>query len=388
MSTAQRRRAYAGPSIFSYGFRPFFLSGAIWAAAAVPLWVWSYLGGPLVVDRGWHVHEMLFGVIGAIVAGFLTTAVPNWTGRMPVIGGPLAGLWALWLAGRIAMLAPVPISPAIALIDSAFLVVFAGVVAREVLAGRNWRNLPICALVSVLALANIAFHLDAALSLGGLGERVAIAVVTAMLALIGGRITPSFTRNWLKANQVAAEPAAFGPVDKAALGLTIGGMALWTILPAAPLVGAVLVLAGLTHAVRLWRWRGWAARREPLVAILHLGYGWLAAGLILLGLGAASVIPLTAGLHALTAGAMGVMILAVMTRASRGHTGRSLAADRTTVAIYLSINLAAALRVAAPLLPQIQPGLLGVAAGLWALAFGGFAAAYGRMLVTPRPAKA
>lgn len=388
MSTAQRRREYAGPPVFSYGFRPFFLSAAVWATAAVPLWVWTFLGGPLAIDRDWHVHEMLFGVIAGVVAGFLTTAVPNWTGRMPVIGAPLAGLWLLWLAGRIAMLAPPDFAPWTTVIDSAFLVVFAGVVAREVLTGRNWRNLPICLLTGVLALANIAFHLDAGLGLGGLGERAAIGVVTVMLALIGGRVTPSFTRNWLKARAIAVEPAAFGVVDKAALVLTVAAMLLWIILPTAAPVGAVLILAGLAHAVRLWRWRGWAARRDPLVAILHVGYGWLIPGLILLGLGVAGVIPPSAGLHALTAGAMGVMVLAMMTRASRGHTGRPLQADRATVAIYLAANLATVLRVAAPLFPEVMAGLLGLAALLWGLAFGGFALVYGRMLVTPRPAKA
>lgn len=388
MSTAQRRRDYAGPSVFSYGFRPFFLSAAAWATVAVPLWVWTFLGGPLAIDRDWHAHEMLFGVIAAVVAGFLTTAVPNWTGRMPVIGAPLAGLWLLWLAGRLAMLAPPVYAPWIAAIDSAFLAAFAAVVAREVLAGRNWRNLPICLLTAVLALANIAFHLDAAFALNGLGERVAIGVVTVMLALIGGRITPSFTRNWLKARAIAVEPAAFGLADKAALVLTVTAMLLWIAMPAAAPIGAVLALAGVAQAVRLWRWRGWAARRDPLVAILHVGYGWLIPGLILLGLGVAGVIPPSAGLHALTAGAMGVMALAVMTRASRGHTGRPLQADRATVAIYLAVNLAALLRVVAPLAPEAMAGLLGLAALLWALAFGGFALVYGRMLMTPRPVKA
>jgi uncharacterized protein involved in response to NO len=393
MSTAQRRREYAGPSLFSYGFRPFFLSAAVWATAAVPLWVWTFLGGPLAIDRNWHVHEMLFGVIAAVVAGFLTTAVPNWTGRMPVIGAPLAGLWILWLAGRIAMLTPPAFAPWAAVIDSAFLVVFAGVIAREVLAGKNWRNLPIALLTGVLALANIGFHLDTAVglggpNLGGMGERVAIGVVAIMLALIGGRVTPSFTRNWLKARAIAVEPAVFGIVDKAALVLTVAAMLLWVVLPTTAPVGALLVLAGLVHAVRLWRWRGWAARRDPLVAILHVGYGWLIPGLILLGLGVAGLIPSSAGLHALTAGAMGVMVLAMMTRASRGHTGRPLQADRTTVAIYLAANLATILRVAAPLVPEAMAGLLGLAALLWGVAFGGFALIYGRMLVTPRPAKA
>eukprot|EP01030_Chromulinospumella_sphaerica_P027814 gene27814-28104_t len=161
MSTAAARRAYHGLPLLSFGFRPFFLLGAIWAAIAVPLWVWSLLGGPAAAaHRDWHVHEMLFGFLAAIVAGFLTTAVPNWTGRMPVIGAPLGGLVLMWFAGRVAMLFQALIGPAAALIDSIFLLVFAAVLFREVLTGRNWRNLPVCGLVAVLALANIAFHLN------------------------------------------------------------------------------------------------------------------------------------------------------------------------------------------------------------------------------------
>lgn len=384
MSTAQRRRDYKGPPLFSYGFRPFFLSGAIWAAAAVPLWVWTVLGGPLSLDRNWHVHEMLFGVIGAVTAGFLTTAVPNWTGRMPVIGAPLAGLWLLWVAGRVAMLLP-GAAPWNAVIDSAFLVVFAGVIAREVLSGRNWRNIPICLLTSLLALANIAFHLDAAYNLGGAGERLAIGAIAVMLALIGGRITPSFTRNWLKAHRVDADPAAFGLVDRCALVLTALAMLLWIVSPYLPATGVLLVLAGLCHLARVLRWRGWAARGEPLVGILHIGYGWLAPGLALLGVSIlAPEFPRSSGLHALTAGAMGVMILAVMTRATRGHTGRALEADKATVAIYAAVNLATIIRVAAPLTPAAQSLLLGLGALLWALAFGGYAIAYGPMLTGRR----
>jgi uncharacterized protein involved in response to NO len=388
MPTATARRAYKGPAVFSFGFRPFFLLGAIWAALAVPLWIWSLTSGLAgSVDRDWHVHEMLFGYLGAVVAGFLTTAIPNWTGRMPVIGGPLAGLVALWLAGRLAMLFAPVIGLAAAVIDSAFLLVFAAVVWREVLSGRNWRNLPVGLLVSLLALANVAFHLDSRLWSSGLGERLALAAITVLIALIGGRIVPSFTRNWMRARHLAPEPAAFGRLDQAALGLAGAGMLLWAVAPETPLSGIVLIAAGGANLARVARWRGWAAAREPLVWILHLGYGWLGAGLLLLGASRLEpTIPLTAGVHALTAGAVGVMTLAVMTRATRGHTGRALAADGATTTIYALVNLAALTRVAAPFAGGLQPDLLTVSATLWALAFGGFAAAYAPMLTRPRPA--
>jgi uncharacterized protein involved in response to NO len=388
MSTAAARRAYEGPALLSFGFRPFFLMGAAWAALAVPIWIWSFLGGAApALGRDWHVHEMLFGFLAAVVAGFLTTAIPNWTGRMPVIGGPLAGLAGLWLAGRLAMLFEDTLGPVSAAVDSAFLVVFAGVVWREILAGRNWRNVPVGGLVSLMALANVAFHLEGHLWSSGLGERLALGTAAVLLALIGGRITPSFTRNWLRARRLGPEPAATGRFDQAALSLTGAAALLWVLAPDAKATGAALLAAGAASLVRLVRWRGWAAWREPLVWILHVGYGWLAAGLMLLGASRLdAAVPRTAGVHALTAGAVGVMTLAVMSRATRGHTGRQLAAGAATTAIYAAINLAAVLRVAAPVSGALQPALLIASASVWSLAFGGFALSYGPMLTRPRPA--
>lgn len=387
MATAAARRAYQGPAVLSFGFRPFFFLGALWSALAAPLWVWMYLSGTeLAAHRDWHVHEMLFGFLAAIVAGFLTTAVPNWTGRMPVIGAPLGALAGLWLAGRLAMLFEFAIGPAAAVIDSAFLLAFAAVIWREVLAGRNWRNLPVCGLVSALALANVAFHLNAAFGYSYVGERLALAAAMVLLALIGGRITPSFTRNWLKARKAAAEPAAFGWPDRLALGATVAGAAGWALAPDFALTGCLLVAGGVLNLVRLVRWRGWLTTPEPLLWILHLGYGWLAFGLALLG-GAVlwGDIPRTAGVHAVTAGAIGVMTLAVMTRSTRGHSGRPLAADGATLGIYLTILAAAALRVAAPFWPQAQAPMLIGSVTLWSLAFAGYAAAYAPMLLKRKP---
>jgi uncharacterized protein involved in response to NO len=385
-STAASRRAYDGPALFSFGFRPFFFFGAIWSALVVPLWLASYFhGGSLT--REWHIHEMIFGFLGAVIAGFLTTAVPNWTGRMPVVGAPLGGLVALWVLGRLAMLFQDTLGLAAAVIDSLFLLAFAAVVWREVLAGRNWRNLPVCALVSVFALANVAFHLP----FGGSGDvavRLALGAACVLIALIGGRIVPSFTRNWMKAHALAPQPALFGWVDRITLGLTVAAAGLWVAAPQARVTGAALSLAGGAHLVRLVRWRGWRAAAEPLVWILHLGYAWLGAGLLLLGAAASdpNLVPRSAGIHGLTAGAVGVMTLAVMTRATRGHTGRPLAAGAATTAIYLAINAAALLRVAAPFTGAAQPLVLSASGLVWSAAFVGFAIAYGPMLLQPRPA--
>lgn len=384
MATAADRRAYRGPKLFSYGFRPFFLAASIWAALAVPLWLLSFMGYLpwAALTREWHIHEMLFGVLAGIVAGFLLTAVPNWTGRMPVMGWPLAALSALWLAGRLAMLAATEIGVWAAVIDSAFLVVFAGVIWREVLAGRNWRNLAVCGLVTVLACANVAFHL-AGLAPNAVAQRAALGAVALLIALIGGRVTPSFTRNWLTQHAPGSLPAPADRADMAALILTGLAAAAWTAAPEAPLAGALLTASGLAALGRLARWQGLRTLAEPLVWILHLGYAWLGAGLILAGVTilAPDIVPRTAGVHALTAGAVGVMTLAMMTRATRGHSGRPRVADGWTLAIYLLVNAAALVRVSAGFGGEGGMALLAVSGVLWSAAFGGFAVAYGPMLI-------
>lgn len=386
-STAQSIRQSAGSPLFSFGFRPFFLFSAVWAAAAVPIWVASMTLGDGTVGgadgRLWHIHEMMFGYLAGVIAGFLLTAVPNWTGRLPVTGFRLAGLFGLWVAGRVSGFLPASMAVPAAVIDSAFLVVFAAVIWREVLAANNRRNLPVCLLVSVLAAANIAFHLrGVSPSFGPGAERAAVAVVTGLIALIGGRVTPSFTQNWTRAHGMLKGPTAFNLFDAGVLALTAAALVAWVTAPYSPMTGAAMVAAGVANLARLARWRGWLARREALVWILHLGYAWLGLGLILLGLAALvpEVVPFTAGVHALTAGAMGVETLAIMTRATRGHTGRPRVADRSTLAIYLLILSAAVVRVAAPFLVDWTAPLLAVSAVLWALAFAAFVAAYGPML--------
>jgi len=389
MNTAVRRRAYAGPPLFSIGLRPFFLLACAWPAATVPLWVMAWLGvEPFAgaMSRDWHVHEMLFGYLAGVAAGFLLTAVPNWTGRLPVIGLPLAGLVALWAAGRVAMVLA-PAAPWATVVDTAFLIVFAGVIWREVLSGRNWRNLPVGVLVSLLALANVGFHLRAAApELSLVAERLALGVAAVLIALIGGRVTPSFTRNWLIKRGATALPAPASRFDAAVIAVTAVAVAAWAIAPDGRPTGGILLLAGGANLARLARWRGFACGAEPLVWILHVGYAWL--GLALLGLGAAAVAPdqvaRSAGIHALTVGAIGVMTLAMMTRATRGHTGRSLETGPWTLTLYALANLAAVVRVAAALAPQQQPLLLGLSSIAWSAAFALFLLVYGPMLIGPR----
>ncbi|MGP0093156.1 MAG: NnrS family protein [Xanthobacteraceae bacterium] len=385
----RRRRDYAGLALFSYGFRPFFLGGALWAALAVVLWLPQYFGDLALpttfAPLDWHIHEMLFGYVAAVIAGFLLTAIPNWTGRLPVNGYPLLGLVALWMAGRVAI-ATSAITGAwlAAIIDVAFLITLAGVALREIIAGKNWRNLRVFAVLGVLIGANVVFHLESIWrGNADYGIRLGIAAVISFIMLVGGRIVPSFTHNWLARQNAGRLPQPFSRFD--AVSLVAGGAALacWIALPHSFGSGVALLLAGLLQAVRLARWAGDRTFADRLVLVLHVGYGFIPLGFILLGLAILwpAWWPQSAGLHAWTAGAAGLMTLAVMTRASLGHTGQKLIASVPTQMIYLCAFIAALSRILAAFEPTIF--LFHVTAVAWVLAFAGFAVAYGPLLLRP-----
>ena len=375
--------------MFTQGFRPFFLGAGAWAFFASALWMPVYLGWftlpTAFAPAQWHAHEMIFGIVIASLAGFLLTAIPNWTGRLPLRGGALIALASLWLAGRLATLLASEIGPvAASVIDLAFLPVLLAVIVREIVAGRNWRNLPITIAVGLLFAANLLMHLEVLemFETDGHGLRLAIATMIMLIGLVGGRVIPSFTRNWLAKRDAAHLPAAFGRFDGIVLALQLAALVGWIVAPEALWVGWALVGAGVMVAARLARWRGGDTLSEPLVWSLHLGFLWMPVGLCLLGLSSITpVVPVAAGLHALGAGAMGSMILAVMSRAILGHTGQDLTADAWTAAVYILAATATAIRIIAAFAPETQPESLWLGIVLWMAAFAIFTVRYGRLIL-------
>ncbi|HEY7245418.1 MAG TPA: NnrS family protein [Xanthobacteraceae bacterium] len=390
MNPIPRLKPYQGPVLLSYGFRPFFFLGACQSAIAIAVWLPLYQGEltvpTLFAPRDWHAHEMIYGYVPAVITGFLLTAIPNWTGRLPLQGTPLLVLVLVWLAGRGAVTWGAYLGwITTALIDCAFLVLVASAAAREIIAGRNWRNLRVLIPVTVLALGNVWFHLEA--HFHGVAEyalRTGVSAILVLIMLIGGRIIPSFTRNWLARENPGRLPLPFGKLDLIAIALGAGALGLWIVWPAGVAAGLVLCLAALLHTARLASWAGERTSRERLVLILHVAYAFVPLGFLLAALAAFDLIPGSAGLHAWMAGAAGTMTLAVMTRASLGHTGQQLAAGAGTEAIYAAVVFAALVRVAAALYPSAALPLLHAAALGWVIAFGGFALLYGPLLFRQR----
>ncbi|MCX5723877.1 MAG: NnrS family protein [Nitrospirae bacterium] len=385
---ANEPSGYQGPAFFSYGFRPFFFVASLFAGLAIPAWILLLIGASdaesFAAARQWHGHEMAFGFLPAVITGFLFTAIPNWTDRTPIRGTVLMFLCGLWLAGRLVMAIPLLMPLLSACVDAAFLVAVAGLVWREIVAGKSWFHAPMGVLVSLYAGANMFFHVQ---TLSGaatdLPERMALGLVLLLLALIGGRVTPNFAREFLAGQGRGEQPAPFSRFD--GLSVVLVGIAAiaWVAQPQALSTGWLLVAAGVTNLGRLLRWYGWLTWREPLVLILHVGYGWLALSLVVLGIAVLGLgLSTVDAMHGLTTGAVGVMTLAVMTRASLGHTGRPKHAGGLTVCIYLLVNLGALLRLFGP---AVDPSnlVLGVAAMSWSGAYLLFALVYGPFLFRP-----
>jgi uncharacterized protein involved in response to NO len=380
-------------ALFQYGFRPFFLSAGIFAAAAPLLWLLVWYGwlefAPATLPSLWHGHEMVYGFAVATVAGFLLTAVPNWTAAEPVRGGRLMLLAGVWLAGRVLAWAPgASMAMPFAVADLAFLPLLVAFVAPSIVARSARRNGMFLVFLTILFVGNVAYHGDA-LEWDGAsatwGVHLAIGILLVMIAIVGGRIVPAFTIGGMRmaGRPLAIEPAP--PLDIAAILSIVVTVALEAGGAADGVVGTAAGIAALLHAARLARWQSWKTWSVPLVAILHVGYAWLVVGLSLKAVSAlADAVPATAAIHALTTGCIATMSLAVMSRASLGHTGRPLQAGRMTVVAYGLVTLGAILRTLAPILPGDLP-LLAAAGVSWSAGFGIFVAVYLPVLMRPRP---
>jgi len=388
-------RAGAGLALWSYPFRPFFIATATYAILALAGWLGILLlGWPLSGPHApmqWHSHEMLFGMVATAIAGFLLTAMCNWTGAKPLSGRALQGLFALWLAGRAAMwLSAVLPHWLVAVIDLGFLAFVALHAAVVIIGSGNSRNLPLVIVVTVLWLANGLFHAglaNADAELVRSAELATIGLITLLITIIGGRITPAFSRNWMM--RVGMDPAVVRTRKGTEFATIASTLALVVFLLAgAPawLIAPTAALAGVAHLLRLIDWAGWRTRSDPLVWILHLGYAWIPLGLLLMALDFGfGLVAATAWLHALGPGAMGVMIVGVMTRVALGHTGRPLELPRLAVSAYWLIIAAALVRLLTAL--GWLPWSVGVkiSALAWVAAFAVFLLLYLPILLRPRP---
>ncbi|MDP6623806.1 MAG: NnrS family protein [Alphaproteobacteria bacterium] len=375
--------------IFAFGFRTFFLLAGLSATLLVPLWMAFLLGyleapgylGPI----GWHAHEMIFGYALAVIAGFLLTSVAAWTNEDRVHGLPLALLAALWLSGRLAMgFADWLPGVLVAVLDLAFLPALVLSILPPLLRSRKFANTAFVVLLVLLLMANLGIHLEA---LGIISVdasrfiRVAVDLVVLFVILVGGRITPAFTRNALKV-EITSRPT----LDRLAIGLVVALLAADTV-PGAETVAALLALAAaLVNGLRLAGWQGLATRHSPILWVLHLGYAWVVVGLALKGLaGLLPALPEVAALHGLTLGAVGIFTLGMMSRVALGHTGRPLVITPSITAAYVLVNLAALARLADPLLAAVADQLGSAAAGLmWTLGFLIFLINYLPILTSPR----
>ena len=373
MAPVPRFAPHRGPSVLLQGFRPFFAAAALFATLIVPVWLLVHQGLLTLPDlwapMDMHAHEMIFGFIAAVVAGFLLTAVPNWTGRMPLQGMPLAMLVVLWLAGRVAA----PFAGAIGAplwfaLDLAFPVALFVALAREIVAGKNWRNLRVLSILGLWIVANIAFHVLALDGDAAIARRAGLATMVMLVALIGGRIVPSFTANALRAAG-GRLPVPFNRFDGATMAATGLALAAWVAVPDSTATGALALVAGALTLLRLARWAGDRTWRTPILLVLHGGFAFIPFGFLLLGTGILSdAFPQAAAVHAWGIGACAIMPLAVMTRVALAHTRRQVQADRIFVLVYGLASVAALARIAAAI-GQSDAALLWVAGVVWSAAF-------------------
>jgi uncharacterized protein involved in response to NO len=383
--------------LLSFGFRPFFLMAAIFSPLAILIWLGIFSGIAAPVSdyppNLWHGHEMLFGYAVAVLSGFFLTAVPNWTGAPPIRGRKLAGLCIIWLAGRIAIWSVPACPPALAAaIDLLFLPALA-VTVLPALRQAPPRNRMFLVILGLLTAANLLFHLEALgiAQTGRAGILLGVDLFALLISIVGGRVTPAFTASALKLrfesrNLAVPEIRSRTLLDRASM-LSVALVALCDLaIPNDLLIGLLALAAAALNA---WRLAGWQTRHvlyEPLLWAMHLGYAWLVIGLAVKGLAALTgFLPSSIAIHGITIGAIGTMTLAIMSRASLGHTGRKLAAGRTLAVAYLLVSAAALARLFLPLaFPSNYIASMVIASGLWVVAFIVFGAIFVPIFVGPR----
>ncbi|HEY1371530.1 MAG TPA: NnrS family protein [Candidatus Binatia bacterium] len=380
--------ASGGPVLFALGFRPFFLLAAIFAIVTMGDWLYLYLGGGEVesyyggIDR--HPHEMIFGYTAAILAGFLLTAVRNWTNIMTASGASLAALAGLWLAGRVAPFFPRALPPIlIALVDLAFLPALAGALAVPLIRSRQ-RNLIFIPILLALAAANLLVHLQEsgyAAATARPGTFLGLDLIVLIIVVVGGRVIPFFTERALAGANVRRRTVIEWLAPLSALAFAIADLAS----PNSPVAGACAALAAIVNGARLLGWHDRRVWRMPLLWVLHLGYGWIVVGFFLRTLAAFGAAAPEYTIHAFTVGGIGVLTLGMMARVSLGHTGRPLEAAAPMALAFVLINLAALVRGILPIVaPEFFSQLIALSGALWIAAFALFIAVYAPILTAPR----
>lgn len=385
----------SGPApILSYGFRPFFLAAGAYGALSLALWVGAYAGvvalpGELAPSF-WHGHEMLFGFAVAVISGFLLTAVSAWTGSPPVSGGRLAGLVALWLMGRIALwLADILTPVAVAALDLVYVPVLIVFVVRRLLTTGQRRNMVFPVLLAFLFAANLLYHLEAVGwgdDMARLGLHLSVYVFALLIAAIGGRIVPSFTANALRKRGDDVEVRSNPVIEKLVMISMAAAAAADLLSPGGTIAGGLALVASILLALRMRHWQTLRTLGDPILWILHLGHAWLVVAFACSAVaGLTGLVPAGATLHAFTSGAIGTIVIAMMTRVALGHTGRELKASPATVAAYLMVNGAALLRIAAATFDPLHSEFWIIASGgLWSLAFTVYVVIYWPVLTGPR----
>lgn len=379
-------RSAGGATFLRDAFRPFYLGGAIFGGLAVPLWLGMWSRGyatPSLPPLFWHMHEMVFGFAAAIIVGFLFTAARNWTGLPLPAGVPLAVVFALWVAGRIGMF--FLYGPATAVIDSLLLPVVAGVLAHKFIRARSLGSMPLVVVLLTLGLANVAFHasmhdlLDVS-PVTAIEFGLMLVVLIAMI--VGGRVVPGFTANAMPGvRQYRSAWLQRGCFALAAASFVLDALHLppaWT--------GSVAMLAGVAVGAQALGWNPLATRGRAILWVLHVSYAWIPVGLILLGLASLGLVPRSAAIHALAVGAMGGLIMGMITRTALGHSGRPVVAGRWETTAYILVLSGAVLRVGAALIPTVYLAGMFSAGMAWTLAFSLYAITYAPVLTRPRAA--